>query len=252
MSGGGGSSTQKADPWSGQQEPLRQLYSQAQGLQQQQYFPGSTVTPQSPETLQALNLQADQARSGGVGAPQQLAQTLGGDYLYGGPGFDAAMGAAQRTITPMVQGQFEKAGRFGGGLAKEAETSALADAFAGLYGQERQRQMQAAAMAPSVGYSDIAALSQVGGQREMFEQQMLQDQLNRWNFEQQSPYNRLAAQSQIIQGGFPGGSVTDPINRNRGAGALGGALSGAAMGTSIMPGWGTAIGAIGGGIMGAL
>ena len=35
-------------------------------------------------------------------------------------------------------------------------------------------------------------------------------------------------------------------------GAIGGAMSGAAAGTAVMPGWGTLIGGIGGAIMGGL
>lgn len=56
-------------------------------------------------------------------------------------------------------------------------------------------------------------------------------------------YGTLASQlqSQTTTGGAAGG----------GPGIAGGALAGAAAGTSIMPGWGTAIGGIGGGILGA-
>ena len=45
---------------------------------------------------------------------------------------------------------------------------------------------------------------------------------------------------------------TQTLNKNVAGSVLGGAASGAAAGTAILPGWGTAIGAVGGGILGAL
>lgn len=196
---------QEASPWSGQAPYLTGLYRSAQALPQQEYYPGQTVPDQAPETQQALSQQAQMANQGAVG--NEYNKTLQGNYLYGNPGFNAALQAAHSQIAPMVQGQFEAGGRYGGGLAQEAETSALANAFAGMYGQERQNQM-AAMMNPSVGYSDISALGNVGAMREGYQQQQLSDQLNRWNFAQQAPYNQLAAQSAVIQGGFPGGTQT--------------------------------------------
>ena len=80
----------------------------------------------------------------------QLTGTLGGDYLYGGPGFDAAQQAAYNRITPQVQSAFSGGGRLQSGLAQTAHTQALGDSFAGLYNSERNRQLQAAQIAPSV------------------------------------------------------------------------------------------------------
>lgn len=259
MSGGGGKNTiEKADPWEGQQPYLENLYAQAGALPEQQYYPESTVVPQSPETLQALQMQSDRAMAGSpvqTAGNQQLTGTLQGDYLYGGPGFDAAFNAARRNITPQVQGQFEKAGRFGGGLAQEAETSALADAFAGLYGQERNRQMMGLGYVPQMAaldYTDIGALGQVGAQREAFEGQKLADELNRWRFEQEAPYRQLQAQSDVIQGGFPGGTMTSPYQgMNPLMGAVGGGMLGYSAGTAIGAGAGTAAGAGGGAAAGA-
>lgn len=203
-------STQQAEPWSGQAPYLRGLYSQAANLPEQQYYPGQTVAGQSPETLQALNQQTQRANQGNIG--NEYNKTLQGDYLYGNPGFNAALQAAHSQIAPMVQGQFESGGRYGSGLAQEAETSALSNAFAGMYGQERQNQM-AALMNPAIGYSDTAALGDVGAQKEAYQQQLLSDQLNRWNFAQQAPYDRLAAQNAVIQAGYPGGSTTSSAPR---------------------------------------
>lgn len=54
----------------------------------------------------------------------------------------------------------------------------------------------------------------------------------------------------ISPGSLIGQTNTQP-GTNRGMSALGGAGAGATMGTQIMPGWGTLIGAVGGGLLGA-
>jgi len=198
--------TQSSGPWSGQAPYLRGLYQQAGSLPLQEHYPGQTVADQSPQTQQAIGMQTAAAQ-GGANQPrtQQHNQTLGGDYLYGGQGFNAALDAAHNKIAPMVQGQFEAGGRYGSGLAQEAETSALANAFAGQYGQERANQMHAMGMA-SPAYADAAMLNQAGGQQDAYQQSLLSDQLNRWNFAQQAPYDRLAAQNSVLQAGYPGQS----------------------------------------------
>lgn len=90
-----------------------------------------------------------------------------------------------------------------------------------------------------------------------FQDAALQDQVNRYNFYQNLPAQNLARYSGIIQGfGGLGGqqsSQFDPSSAQQFAGAAGGALTGAALGakygTAAGP-WGTAIGAVGGGLLG--
>ena len=83
-------------------------------------------------------------------ASSQVQSTLNGNYLSGGKGFNDAFDAAKRQILPQVDSQFATAGRTGSGLAQTAQTQALGDSFAGLYNQERNRQMGAAGMAPTL------------------------------------------------------------------------------------------------------
>lgn len=81
----------------------------------------------------------------------------------------------------------------------------------------------------------------IGGQRQ--EQRL---------FEQQAPWQQLQNYQNIVGGQYGGTTTTtNPLYRNKGAGMLGGALGGAKLGSMISPGWGTAIGAIGGGLLGA-
>lgn len=240
MAGGGkggnsGSETVNTAPWEGQQPYLGYLYQQAQGLPEQQAYPFPGFVPFSPASAQAMQSQQTRATEGSPLLPAAQAQTLAttqGDYLHGGPGFDRAFQAASSAITPQVQGQFERAGRFGGGLAQEAHTRALGDSFAGLYNQERGRQMTASAMAPSMAqqdYADIGRLAQVGTQQEAKAGEALSDSMNRWNFQQQAPYTRLAGQIPAISGALPGSSVDQPQPQTSPlSGALGGALAGTA------------------------
>ncbi len=86
-----------------------------------------------------------------------------------------------------------------------------------------------------------------------FQDAALQDQLNRYNYYQNLPAQNLSRYSGIINGfGGMGGqqsSQFDPSTAQKGAGAVGGALGGAQLGSSFGP-WGTAIGAVGGAALG--
>lgn len=219
MGGKGGNSgsqqsTQTSVPWGGQQPYLTYQYQQAQGLPLQQPYPFPGYVPFSPASVAAMQATQNRALQGSPllpAAQEQNLATVRGDYLYGGPGFNQAFEAAQRAITPQVRGSFERAGRFGGGLSQEAETRALADAFAGLYGQERGRQMTATGMAPSLAqqdYADIGRLAQVGAMQEGKAGEALADAMSRFQVQQQAPYARLGAITPAISGGFPGGTTT--------------------------------------------
>lgn len=84
-----------------------------------------------------------------------------------------------------------------------------------------------------------------------------QQQINDWNLQQFNEQRDwglrgLGALSGVVSG-MPSGSstqATTPVYKNKTAGALGGAASGAAMGSMFGP-WGTAIGAVAGGLYGA-
>ena len=197
----------------------------------------------SPEQQQAMDLQAQRAINGSDvtrSAQNNATATLRGDYLYGGPGFNAAFDAASRKILPQVDSTFNRGGRYGSGLAQTAQTQALGDVFAGMYGQERNHQMQAMGMSPVLAnqdYMDIDRLAQVGDQEQEQNQLMLDE-----------PFQRLQRYQNFINPmlGVGGSSTsTQPMYRNRGAGAVGGAM----LGNMLFPGIG---GIIGGGLLGGM
>lgn len=250
--------TQQTTPWSQQIPYLTAGMSQAKSQLNtpMQSFPGQTYADFSPQTEQALNLTEQRALSGSPvqrSANQQLMQTLGGDYLFGGEGFNQAFDAAQRRITPQVQSAFNKGGRLNSGLARVAETQALGDAFASQYGKERENQIRSMLFAPQAAasdYADMQALSGVGSAREGQAQSAIDEAMTRHQFSQTEPSTRLSQYMNLVGGNFGENQnkAASGFAGNRGAGVLGGALQGAIGGGSAFG----VPGAIGGGLVGLL
>ena len=293
MSGGTTQTTQKSEPWPEQKAALQNLYAQSNQLQPQQYYPGQTVAELNPLQTTALSRQYalggnNQVTKGATGylgnalSGQQLAAnpfaggqyvgegmqylepTARGDYLTGGEGFNRAYDAAAGRITPGVRSQFEKSGRLGSGLARGEETRQLGDAFAGLYGDERNRQLtaaqayqqgisnqrnqqlqaygaerglqnQALSMAPAVNqmqYGDISNQFQAGLAHQLAQQANIDANREAWQFQQQAPYNLLASRAAIAQGGPSFQSTTASTPRP----GLGSQLLG--LGGSALGAWG--------------
>jgi hypothetical protein len=248
--GGGATSTQtvtKSDPWEGQQPYLQDVFANARNqYKTRNYFPGSTVTPFATETEQALAMQADRARSGSplmAAGNRLLTDTMEGDYLNSNPYIDTAVNRALGKVRGSLDSQFAKGGRYGSGLHQTALAGAYGDTAASMYGQnyesERDRQTQGMLFAPQMAnqdYVDAQQLASVGSAREGMAQANLNDQLNRWNFDQNKQDDALARYSQLIQGNYgqSGSSTsTSPTNTNSAASGLGGALSGAMLGGSL-------------------
>jgi hypothetical protein len=193
-----------------------------------------------------------------------LQRTAGGDFLFGGSGFNKAVDAAVRAAAPGILSTFGSAGPGGatGGLAQAAIGKAGVDAFAQQFAQERANQLNASQVLSSLGVgertnqlnvaqalpglglipSDI--LAQIGAQQAGFNQQPIQSLLQLLGAAQGVPaafsplLGRAASESGAGGLSFAGGL----------SGGLGGALTGAQIG-SIVPGIGTGLGAgIGGGL----
>jgi len=122
------------------------------------------------------------------------------------------------------------------------------------------RQLQAAGQLPGIQQGldlrrqqAIASLGGVGSAYENLAQRQLQDQIARFQFGQTAPMQQLQQYAGLISpiaGGFPTSVGTQPGGSTLATG-LGGALSGAALG-SYVPGLGTGLGAILGGGVGIL
>lgn len=278
MSKGSGGSTQtvqKADPWSGLQPYLEQLYQGAGDWFKSgspQYYPGQTVAGQAPETEAALGAGARRAMTGAADlgeARQANLNTVQGRYLGSNPYLDSMFTSAttplvnqfKNAIAPGIASQFSAAGRGGSGAHQQAITSAeeplaqgLATAASQIYGgnyeNERQRQQQAISMAPgfaSADYADLDKLMGIGQYRQQTAQDLINANIQRYDFGQNQPLQKLQALNALLQGGSAYGTqtTTSPTAaRNPFAGALGGA--------SALTGLGTALGGTAGGGLGML
>lgn len=222
------------------------------------YYPGYQTVGFSPQSQEALAMQEQRARGGSDvnrAAQQQNLATSRGDYLYGNPGFNAAVRAATDYTLPQVNSKFAAAGRTRSGLGQEAQTRAISNAFASQYGEERGNQVKAGAIAPSLAqqdYADIAALRGVGQDTEQLAQDWLSEDVARYNFYQNRPQQNLANYVAALNNTYPGQSASQsaPVYRNRAAGATGGAIGGAQLGGQYGGGWGALFGALAGGLLG--
>lgn len=241
--GGGGGTTQtiqKSDPWAGQQDYLKDVYAKAQlaSRNPMSFFPGQTYAGLSPETEMALQFQTGRALAGSpltAAAQGELTKTLSGDYLSAGnPHFSAMMQQVSNQITPQVNAQFAAANRGNSGAHANALTSALADAGSRLayenYGDERQRMVQGMLFAPQLAqqdYFDAAKLAEVGGVREDLQQQAINEAMQRHQFKQMEPWQRLQMYGNLVQGNV-GSEGTSSTTQPRRSLSIGDALGGAA------------------------
>jgi len=272
--------------------------------QQPQFFPGQTYVSPSAATTEAIAQQeaiarqqspvlqqAQQAYTSSLG---QVGQTAAGGFLNANPYQQAMMAAATRpltqqfseTVLPGISSLYSKSGRLGSGsmeralgTATEAYGRSLGDITANIagtqYQQERGLQQQAQlAQAQLAGYAPqfysqqflpSQTLAQVGAQQEAIAAQPLQEQLARYQFGQQLPYQQLQGYLSSVYGtplGQYGTQTTNaPTYQNRGAGVLGGAIAGGLGGYALgqIPGvsgfFGNqyaapVLGALGGGLLG--
>jgi len=247
--------TTSSAPWDKQQPYLEQGFEEAKKLLESdapQYYEGATVAPFSTQTQTALDLQEQRAEMGSPllnTAQDQLMNTMQGNYLNNNPYLQSAIDAAssgitrnyQEAIRPGIDSTFERAGRYGSNayqtmqdqaqdtLAKNLGNVASQLSYAD-YGRERQLQDQAMQLAPAFAqadYDDIKQLGDVGSIYDAQAQAELSSDIDRFNFEQTKPYNKLGQYLAMIQGGYGGTqSQTTPYFSNRGANMLAGGLGG--------------------------
>jgi hypothetical protein len=266
--------------------------------QQPEFFPGQTYVSPSAATTEAIAQQeaiarqqspvlqqAQQAYQTSLG---QVGQTATGGFLNANPYQQAMMEAATRPLTqqfsqavlPGISSLYSRSGRLGSGAmeralgtATEAYGRSLGDITANIagtqYQQERGLQQQAqmqqaqlAGLAPQFygqQFLPSQTLAQVGAQQEAIAAQPLQEQLARYQFGQQLPYQQLQGYLSSVYGtplGQYGTSTTNaPTYQNRGAGVLGGGIAGGLGGYALgqaFPAIGGTYGALGGAALGGL
>jgi len=217
-----------------------------------QYYQGQGYVGPSAATqtgIQALQARA-QAGSPLLGSAQnQLMGTIQGDYLGGNPFFSGAFQPAAQAATDAfntaignVTSQASQAGRYGSGAMTNLQGAAagqLAQKLTGTAGQlayqnyadERARQQQATFGAPALAeadYADINKMLAAGQLGEGYQNQALQADINRFNFQQNAPTVNLQNYLSNI-GMIPRGTQTtsqNPYFTNQTANRLGTGLLG--------------------------
>jgi len=229
MSFGGGSSggntatTQGVTPYAAAEPALGQILSEATNL----YGQGVGAAGYVPPTQQTLTGLAQQETMAGA-ANQQLAATLGGQYLN--PFLSPLIQKTASDISTGVQSQFSGAGRTPTSpMAQQQALAQVAQAALPLafqeYGQERGRQLGLATQLPT--------LLQTGQQLEAIQRQ-----------QQLAPSQALQQYAGLVSpiaSGFP--TTTGQVNTR--ANPFTTALGGAVLGSSI-PGVGAVLGGVGG------
>jgi hypothetical protein len=197
-----------------------------------EYYGGQTYISPSAQTQSALQAAQNRALAGNpllTSAQAQQGATVGGEFLSAGnPYFSQAMQGAAQGATQnyydaitKAQGGASMAGRYGSGVSADIQNRAantLANTLANKYGEfaaqnyanERQLQQQSALNAPALAqadYADIQQLMNVGKTAEDYQKTALQADIDRFNFEQNKPYQKLSAYLGAAYGA-PTGSVS--------------------------------------------
>jgi hypothetical protein len=159
---------------------------------QQEYLStvqGRGVNPFLEGALAGVNRQAEEAYTRGVQGIQSKASSVG---RYGSNAMGQQVGQAQDI--------------FGRNLAEKAGELAYGSAEA-----ERGRQMAAVANAPAYAqadYQDIQKLLTAGQGQESYQQKALQDAINRYNYEQTLPQQKLQQFTNLFTSVPSGGTST--------------------------------------------
>lgn len=178
-----------------------------------QFFAGQTYVSPSDATNQALQMAQQRATAGSPlvqAAQQQQLETIQGrgvnPFLQGAlsAAYQPTVEAAQEA-TRGLQSQASTAGRYGSAAMGQIAGRQAAELGRGLGGSlsnlayqsseaEAARQAQASTNAPTMAqadYGDIQALLKTGQAGEQYDQAALTDAMNRWNYEQQLPQQKL-------------------------------------------------------------
>lgn len=161
---------------------------------------------------QGLSQAQQQAFANRAAAAQGIAALSGQDISNRMAGAQALTGVGQQEL----QNQLAAAS----GLA-QTSSSDLA------------RRLSAAQLAPGLAqadYEDINKMLQLGQIAEGYQETAIADAVNRFNFAQQAPYQKLQSYLSGAYGAPTGMQVSQPVYRNQFGNIAGGALAGAALG----------------------
>jgi len=237
MSKGGGQTRQvqasTVEPPAFQKPFIEYGLSQAKQLYESgapQYYPGQTVVGYSPESEMALQGIRQQAITGSPfikGVQDVVMQNL--------MGTNPLQSAAFKPVVEQVQAQAAQSGRYGSGY----QQAALAQALAPMALQAQQQAIAQAPAARQFGFADLETLAGVGAAREAQQQAELAADIERFQFEQARPQEKLAQYLAATRGGDLGQTTYEAQQRQPLTSILGAGLAGAQLGQMAGIGGGT-------------
>jgi hypothetical protein len=266
MSGGGNSTTttqQSVPDWV--KPYFTSALQEAQGLNSgggPQYYPGQQVADLNGMQMGGLSGIANTAMGPNASqvAQNQNMNIESGQYLNPAtnPYLSGAFNTAAQGVQNNIASQFGASGRniVGSAPVQSSAMNQLAnEIYGGAYQSDMKNMVQASALSPSLDqgtYMPSQELLSAGSALQGQQQNVINADMNKYNYNQQLPENMLSWYSGLMNQNsspFKGSQTTLPVNSNPAMGAAGGALAGAEAGSSF-PGYGTAIGAGIGGLLG--
>lgn len=251
-SGGGTTTTsQNTSPWSGQQPYLTQQYSAAQNLYNNpsdypQYYPSSEVAPLNSTETGAINQLGNLGANGSTAlssANNALTSYANGDMLSASnPYFQNMADTIKSTVQPQLEAGFNAGNSMNSPAAAFGVSQGLNNAIGNFayqnYSDQSKNQLTAANEAAPNYYAQITggqAGLQAGQTSQTQDQNVLNNQINAYNYNQTLPYQML--DQYITQTtGNPGSSTTSsqPYYNNNAQNAIGTALSAASLAAMLM------------------
>ena len=270
MSKGSGSQTQttKSEPWEGQAPYLRDIFSQAQNMTPQQFYPNQTYANPDDILLRAEQIGEQQA----LGGQQDIANALVPGFTslmadpstrFADPMFQEALRAGTRPMEESASRLLQqarrgatKAGQLGGSRQGILESEVIKDLltkqsdvasrlYGDVYGDALKSQAVAMQNIPTI-MSGLQApaqtLQQLGNIRTARAQLPIDEAMQRYNFNQNANLANLQNYSNLIGSPIPGtqtttqpGAQSNPLLGLLGAagGFMIGGPSGAAAGFGI-------------------
>ncbi len=230
-----------------------------------QYYPDSTVQPFNPMQFGSLaGMYNTGMDTGTLDASNNALKAIeSGTFLNAGnPYWQKQADQVTSQLTPQIEAGFTQGNSMNNPAAGFAVGNGLGTALGSIAGSNYNTALsqipQAAYIAPSVQQGKLASQGTAFGAGQTQQQQSqseLADLVNRWNYNQQLPFQMLNQYANQVNGQYGGTStMTQPYYNNGGANLLSGAMGGASLGSMLFPAaaGGTAWGGMGGAGLGAL
>lgn len=209
--------TATTQPWTatipGYKQGIKDLTSLYQGGGLRRSYGPSRVAATNPGLTSFWDQTEQRARQGGTLLPKSkdyFSDVLSGKYLGAdAPGFSDVLAKTR----DMVNANASAGSRYGSGT----HTAALGRELGGLqfqnYMNERDYMDRAAGIAPEIDaadYFDLEQLGAIGGQRQAYDQSLVDEAANQFAFEQMAPEDAIARYLALLPGGLGSVNYTPP------------------------------------------